>query len=386
MGRLLTFHRMTENWQRRWMFRTAFVQKYQQLINNSATLDRGTIETFAQNHALEMVNGFAYEYAPHAKAKPLRGTGHEVKVDEFGEHVIMKRPIIGGMSEVAFHLLHYPMSLAETHLSALRGAGKAVQAGQWNADELMYAARYAGVFGVLQLGSILLNVDLNNLFENETISRIKRVHDDLTVGGKYEISDLLNPDYQSMGELTFTEQDATRTDMPTDVPMRPISKAGQFFPQDFIQSGRKKSTFGLSAEVFGPTIGHMKYGLISSGLMDLEHSTFNQIVMGNVDYSKDDPDTARYEAYQYSTEYGRFVNKTWPAVRDGRGMDLVRHWLGLYPRKWTNQYHKSIFGLSEAKQQAQARRRLSGLAPQAKSAVGVLDQMLQEDYTDRAGY
>ena len=396
MGKLLTFHRMTENWQRRWMFRTAFIQKYQQLINNSTTLSRDTIEQFAQNHALEMVNGFAYEYAPHAKAKPLRGTGHEVKVDEVGEHVIMKRPIIGGMSEIAFHLLHYPMSLAETHLSALKGAGKAVQAGQWNADELMYAARYAGVFGAVQLGSILLNVDLNNLFENETISRIKRVHDDLTVGGKYELSELLNPDYTTMGESTFDEMDGgigrvlTKTDETgvtvSGTKQRPVSAAKQYFPQDFIQSGRNKSTFGLSAEVFGPTIGHMKYGLIASGLMDLEHSLFNQIVFGNVDYSKDDEDTARYEAYQYSTEYGRFINKTWPAVRDGRGMDLVRHWLGLYPRTWTKKYHESIFGISESKKLAKQRRRLSGLTPQAQSAVGVLDQMMQEDYMERAGY
>jgi len=404
MGKLLTFHRMTENWQRRWMFRTAFIQKYQQLLKNSTTLPKDQIERFAENHALEMVNAFAYEYAPHAKAKPLRGTGHEVKVDEFGEHIIMKRPIIGGMSEVAFHLLHYPMSLAETHLSALKGAGKAIQAGQWNADELMYAARYAGVFGVLQAGSILLNVDLNNLFENETVSRMRRVHDDLTVGGKYEISDLLNPDYTSMGELSFDEMDAggvdtlkvsavardrgdretARTDETgvtvSGTTQRPVSGAKQFFPQDFIQSGRKKSTFGLSAEIFGPTVGHMKYGLIASGLMDLEHSLFNQIVFGNVDYSKDDEETARYEAYQYSTEYGRFVNKTWPAVRDGRGMDLVRHWLGLYPRKWTKQYHESIFGLSESKQQAQARKRIRGLEPEAASAVGVLDQMLEMEY------
>ena len=396
MGKLLTFHRMTENWQRRWMFRTAFIQKYQQLSNKSTTLSRDKIEQFAQNHALEMVNAFAYEYAPHAKAKPLRGTGHEVKVDEVGEHVIMKRPIIGGMSEIAFHLLHYPMSLAETHLSSLKGAGQAVKAGQWNADELMYAARYAGVFGVVQLGSILLNVDLNNLFENETISRIKRVHDDLTVGGKYELSELLNPDYTTMGESTFDEMDGgigrvlTKTDKTgvtvSGTKQSPVSTAKQYFPQDFIQSGRNKSTFGLSAEVFGPTIGHMKYGLIASGLMDLEHSLFNQIVFGNVDYSKDDEDTARYEAYQYSTEYGRFINKTWPAVRDGRGIDLVRHWLSLYPRKWTKQYHESIFGLSEAKQQAQAKRRVSGLTPQAKSAVGVLDQMMQEDYMERAGY
>ena len=374
MGKLLVFHRMTENWQRRWMYRTAFVLKYEQLLNNSSRYSEADALNFAKNHALKMVNGFAYEYAPHAKAKPLRGTGHEIQVDELGEQVVMKRPVIGGLSEIAFHLLHYPMSLAETHLSALKGAGQAVKAGQWNADETMYAARYAGVFGVIQLGSILLNTDLNNLFENETISRVRRVHDDLTIGGEYDIQDLLNPDYRSMSDLTFSEQDETKVDIPSDTPIRSISKAGQVFPQDFIRSGRKKNTFGLTAEIFGPSLGHAKYGMIQSGLIDLDQSTFNKIVFGNVDYSKETEESARYTAYQYSTEYGRFINKTWPAVRDGRGMDLVRHWLGLYPRSWTKKYHESIFG------KPQSKLRLAGLAPEAKSAVGVLDQMLEYEY------
>ena len=114
--------------------------------------------------------------------------------------------------------------------------------------------------------------------------------------------------------------------------------------------------------------------MIQSGIIDLDKNTFNKIVWGNVDYSKETEESARYTAYQYSTEYGRFVNKTWPAVRDGRGMDLIRHWLGLYPRSWTKKYHKSIFG------QPQSKLRLAGLAPEAKSAVGVLDQMLEYEY------
>ena len=356
MGQLLTFHRITENWQRRWMYKTSFIHKYQQLLKNDPALGERKAELFAKNYALEMVNAFAYEYAPHAKAKPLRGTGHEVQVDELGDKVIMKRPIIGGMSEVTFHLMHYTMSLAETHLNAFRGAKKAIQAKQWSADELAYAMRYAAVFGTVQLGSVLANVDLNNIFENETISRARRIHDDLTVGGKHDLKDLLMPDYKNMDES-------------------PFNKEGQIFPQDFNRSGRPKSTFGLSAEMFGPTMGSIKWGLISGGIIDLDQSTFNQILFGNVDYSDKTEDVARYEAYQYSTEYGRFMNKTWPAVRDGRGMDLFRHWVGLYPRKWTKRYHDIIFGKKESN------LRLKGLTPEAKSAISVLDQMMEYEYT-----
>ena len=76
---------------------------------------------------------------------------------------------LGFMGETTFHLMHYPMSLLETHLSALKGMHMSVKARQWNSDEMKYAMRYAAVYGFTQLASIVLNTDLNNMIENETL-------------------------------------------------------------------------------------------------------------------------------------------------------------------------------------------------------------------------
>tara|TARA_R110002051_G_scaffold5586_4_gene28578 strand:- start:6701 stop:9520 length:2820 start_codon:yes stop_codon:yes gene_type:complete len=357
ISKALKFHQITENWQRRWMYRTAFGLKWQQLMKSPQYAAKGSgIEKmssdpaikFAENHALWMVNGWAYEYAPHAKAKALRGDG--IVVDEVGGQLIVKRPTskaaLGGLGEISFHLMHYPMSLLETHLSALKGMHMSVKAGQWKSDEMMYAMRYAGVYGFTQLASILLNTDLNNMIENETINRFERVHDDI-----------MNAD---PGKGILSTQDPE-----IDTPLITELKK---------ESGGKKDTFGLMSELTGPTWGHLKYLGIVSGIINLDESTFNKIVFGNVDYSEDTEDSARYTAYQLSTEYGRWKNKIWPAMRDGRGMDLVRHWLGLYPRSWTKKGHEWLFG-TKAERKAEKQE----LNPNQK-AINVLN-MLDSGYT-----
>ena len=332
ISKLLFFHRMTENWQRRWMFRTAFTNKFQQIVKSpiyATAKGRKEAVNFAKNFALWQVNGFAYEYAPVAKNKWVRGDG--LAVDESGEHLIVKKgkEVAGGFSEVALHLMHYPMSLAETHLSALKGMGMSIKARQWDSDEMMYALRYAGVYGFTQLASIILNTDLNAIFENETISRIKRIHDDL---GN------IDPGWDILGS------DDVSTKMEDgEIPFPLAAQAQAVKPE--------KATFGLLSQVSGPFIGHLKYLTIASGIIDLDESTFNKVVFGNVDYSEDTEDSARYSAYQLSTEYGRWKNKIWPAVRDGRGMDIIRHYLNWYPRSWTKRGHEWIFGTPEPKKQ-----------------------------------
>ena len=356
INKALKFHQITENWQRRWMYRTAFGLKWQQLMKAPQYAARGSgIEKmssdpaikFAENYALWMVNGWAYEYAPHAKAKPLRGDG--IKVEEIGGQLIVKRPAksaaLGFMGETTFHLMHYPMSLLETHLSALKGMHMSVKARQWNSDEMKYAMRYAAVYGFTQLASIVLNTDLNNMIENETISRVERIH-----------SDLMNAD---PGKSILLDPDPE-----IDTPM--ITKLKE-------EALSKKDTFGLLAQVSGPTIGHLKYLSIVSGIINLDASTFNKVVFGNVDYSEDSEDSARYTAYQLSTEYGRWKNKIWPAVRDGRGMDLVRHWLGLYPRSWTKKGHEWLFGTK-----AERKEEKKELNPNQK-AINILN-MLSDGY------
>ena len=292
VGKLLFFHRMTENAQKKHMFKVSFINKFAQLRENQGLTD-SQIETYAKNYALKMVNGWAYEYAPFAKSKWVRGDG--IVVDATGENYIVKKEssslggIGGGLSEIAFHLMHYPMSLLETHVRELKGAGQSVKAGQWDSPEMKYLVRYGTLYSMISAGSVILNGNLHNIMENETLNRFARIEKDLT---EYD-----NPD---------------------------------------------RATFGLLSEFTGPTLGHMKYWLIQSGMLQLD-TPLQKILFGNVDYGqKDDPDVIRYSDYQYGTEYGRQVHKILPALRDGRGMDVARHYLAFYPSDWIKETRRQL--------------------------------------------
>ena len=291
LGTLLMFHRWTENGQRKFMFRTSFINKFLELTATSA-LPEKDIETFSKNFALKMVNGWAYEYAPFAKNKYVRGDGYII--DEIGETYIVRNPVKPLLQQTAFHLLHYPMSLLETHIKELKGAGQSIKAGNWDSPEMRYMMNYAGVFGMIQLGSIILNANLNNILENETLNRLSRIERDL---------------------LDYGNKD--------------------------------RATFGLLSEVTGPSIGHLKYFSIVSGLINVD-SPIKKILLGNVDYTQDTEDSRRYTDYQYSTEWGRWQHKIKPALRDGRSTDLVRHYLAWYPAPWIKEARKRI-GLTKSK-------------------------------------
>jgi hypothetical protein len=109
----------------------------------------------------------------------------------------------------------------------------------------------------------------------------------------------------------------------------------------------ERATFGLLSEFTGPTIGHLKYAMIMSGLLQLDTPT-QKIIFGNVDYTNDSEESRRYTDYQYSTEYGRLRHKILPAIRDGRGVDLFRHYLNFYPAPWIKEARRKI-GLKKNK-------------------------------------
>ena len=123
LDKALFFHRITENNQRKWMFRVAFNQKYKYLINRGT--DEASAKNFAKNFALQTVNAWAYEYAAHAKAKSTRGEWRTIEEMNDGSKIVsrLKRTGaeygVGAMSEAAMHLMHYPMSLVESTYSQL---------------------------------------------------------------------------------------------------------------------------------------------------------------------------------------------------------------------------------------------------------------------------
>ena len=191
------------------------------------------------------------------------------------------------------------MSLFETHYDALKGIHKSVLARQGlESEEIQYAMRYAGVSLGVALASALTNTDFTNIIENESVERIQRVMDDLT---QFD-----NPD---------------------------------------------KGTFGLMGEFSGPTLGTLKHIAIANEIIDIEHSDLNKILFGNVDFADDsDKLSTMYAAYQWSTAWGVTKNKLYPALKSGRGRDLITHWLKLYPNQYTKQAHQLIFGKKPKKQ------------------------------------
>ena len=291
INKSLWFHRFTENSQRKWMYRTAFHKKYLQL------LDRGYKESaaigFAKKNALEMVNAWAYEYAVHAKAKVMRGEWRTV--DEMEGQVISKKyksGAVGAALEASMHLMHYPLSLFESHWGTLKGAHKAALSRQFDSDELQHLIRFGAASAFLSLSSVLINANLFNIFENESQERIQRA-----------------------------VSDVSEHDDPT------------------------KSTFGLLSEVAGTNVGTLKFLMISSGLIDMDHSDLNKIILGNVDYSDNkDKNVERYKSYQLATVWGMLKHKIAPSIKEGRPMDMFRHIFKFYPEEWTKRYHEKIFG------------------------------------------
>ena len=302
LDKALFFHRITENNQRKWMYRVALHQKYKYLVNRG--YEAGKAGEFAKRFALKTVNAWAYEYAAHAKAKWVRGEGRTIEEMDSGTITSRLKGGAGATSEIMMHLMHYPMSLAGSTYSTLNGAHKAWWAGEgFQSQEIQHLARYAGIAGIVSLASILTNTDLFNIFEHDTVERVQRSIDDLT---EYD-----NPD---------------------------------------------KGTFGLLANFTGTNLGTLKHLMIAGGVIDVENNTLNKILFGNVNFAdEDDRHTEMYSAYQYSTFWGQWTNKIFPAIKTGRGRDLITHWLKLYPTKTTKKYHEMIFGKSKSKKKSRAK-------------------------------
>jgi len=323
LDKLLIFHRITENSQRKWMFRTAFYKQYTMLINNGYPPEKA--KKFAKEGALQEVNAWAYEYAAHAKSKLVRGEWRTIDEIEEGTISTKLKGEAGAMSEVAFHLMHYPMSLFESHYSQLKGAHKALLSKQYDAEELHYAMRYAGISSLLGLIGVAINTNLFNIFENETQERVQRITDDIMFANS------------------------------------------------------KKATFGLLAEVSGPTLGTLKYFGIAGGLLDISNDgpTLNKILFGNVDYAdKNNKDVQRYSAYQLSTEWGVLKHKLIPALQSRRPMDLIRHTFKLYPADYTRKYNEKIFGISKGEKKKAAQKRAARIerlnTPNDKKSTNII--------------
>ncbi len=296
LGRSLVFHRFTENLTRKWMFRIAWVQAYENLGGKnimepntySPSANEAQLVRHATKFALRTVNDVAFEYALHAKAKGIRGRAP--KLDEYGIPIMKAGDYGSALGELAFQFMHFPMSFANLQAKTLLGAKDALAAGQGlESHEVRRALGFAGIYLAVGALSIGLNADLTNTLENDTVDRMLKIKDYFTLDdeeleGKYR---------------------------------------------------------GLVNDFTGPIVGDMLYGLNMMGLLRLPDEHWSKIALGYIDfYEEEGPDSGkdlrekRHFWNRINVELGRWVTKgrVYDALRDGRPHDMIRHELGWWPR------------------------------------------------------
>ena len=81
-----------------------------------------------------------------------------------------------------------------------------------------------------------------------------------------------------------------------------------------------------------------------------------------------------YAAYQWSTAWGVGKNKIAPAIKAGRGRDLITHWLKLYPNQYTKKAHE-IIGSTTGLWSRKSKKRKTSRPTDVQRALAVLEGM-----------
>jgi hypothetical protein len=338
VDKALVFQRFTENALRGWMYKMAFGSKYMQLMKNPGYVKELTGDSninlnaaarkFSKNYSLNMVNRYAYEYAIHAKSNWIRGNpGQKTVIDGVANKDITGDVLKGAAKQASFQLMHYPMSLINTHIQKAQRAGLDWKAGsrtgesiadKFTSHEMAFFGRYAVIFGGLQLASVAMNINFNRIVDNAVINEMKELHDNM---------------------LLYDDKD--------------------------------ERTYGLLGQFTGPMISQAQFALQMAGIIDNQSSDLSKILLGNIDY--EDKETEKYKWYQASTIVGQTVNKTWPSIKDGRGWDVFRHIFNAYPSKETKKYNKMFF---EDVLGVKKKKKKKALTNADRAALSVVDRML----------
>jgi len=160
-GKGAIFQKVTENFLRKHMFRYTFMNKFNELVQGGMSATDKKVERFATEHALNIVNKYAFEYAAHQKAPVAGGTSSQ----------------LGAVGQVAAQFMHYPFSFLQMQSEVLRRSKDAAMSRQWDSPDLYIPLRFAGLYMMTSLMSGVFNLDFHRLMENDTIDRIKDIVD-----------------------------------------------------------------------------------------------------------------------------------------------------------------------------------------------------------------
>jgi len=154
-GKGAIFQKITENFLRKHMWRYSIMTKINEMMEGG--LSEAEAVKVAKPYALDVVNKYAFEYAPHQKAPVVGGTAK--RGGEFGQ--------------VAFQFMHFPMSFLQLQSEVLRKSTDAAIAKQWDSPDLYVPLKFAGLYYFTHMMSGVADLDFHRLMENDTVERIK---------------------------------------------------------------------------------------------------------------------------------------------------------------------------------------------------------------------
>ena len=193
---------------------------------------------------------------------------------------------LGGAGQVAFQFMHYPMSFLQQQSEILRNSKSAIEARQFNNPDVIIPIRFGALYLFTQLLSGVMNKDLNRIMENDVVDRIKNIYD--VFNGKEDVK------------------------------------------------GRG---------YIGPAVGDLMFYATLYDLIKLPDNEFADLIFGYNDANKltDEQKTSRIWA-TLNVEASKWITKHIPEMVSGKSSGFLMHEFGVYPRKWTKDLHKRIFG------------------------------------------
>lgn len=266
-GKAAVFQRTTENFIRREMFRATFVQMYNHLKSRpSGELSEKQMDKIATDVSLQSVNKYAFEYAAYAKPPVLGGTHKKY----------------GAVGQVVGQFFHFPFSFLQLQSKMLRNAKDAAVARQWDSDHLSIPIRFFGLWALTQTMSGVLNLDLTNIIEHDTLERIKDFRNKIILGEE-----------------------------------------------------------GLARGYVGPAVGDLVFLSSLSGLLELPDNKILDLVIGANDaYKMTDEEKSHRLLSTLNVQLSKMVHRDWPALKGGNGWNMLMHEFVLYPRSWTREMRK----------------------------------------------
>jgi len=204
------------------------------------------------------------------------------------------------------------MSFLQNQSEILRNSKDAVIARQWDNPDVMIPVRFAGLALMTSLMSGVFNRDFTRLMENDTIDRIKN------------LIDVLNGEEDVKGR-----------------------------------------------GYVGPAVGDLIFLASLNEIIKMPDNKFVDLVAGYNNAYKLTDDQKRARLWStLNVEASKVVNKHIPTLQSGGNSSILMHEFGTYPRAWTKELHKKIWGkgskLGQKKKKSQVKKVAAVSYPQYK--------------------